>query len=118
MRRSTSLEQRSDVERFVEVVGQQLEAENLLANRLLVADLRRRILRHERREDRVEHVLAKIAVGFLATAHHLGVEPNVVVDLLPLVERCVEPVAEDEGDQRQRQHLDQLDPRPLMFAVS
>ena len=38
------LEQRADVERLVKVVGQQLQAENLLANQLLGGEPQRRIL--------------------------------------------------------------------------
>jgi hypothetical protein len=81
------LEERGDIERFMEVVGEQLEAEDLLPDQLLGRELRAGILRHERVQDRIEHVLAKVAVGLLAPAHHLGVETNVVVDLLPFVQR-------------------------------
>ena len=115
MRLFDFLEERRDVERLVEVERQQLETQNLLPNLLFGCDPQVGILRHERVQDRIEHVLAQVAVGLFAAAHHLGVEPDVVVDLLPLVERRVEPVAEHQRHQRQRQHLDQVN-QPRMTA--
>jgi hypothetical protein len=70
----------------MKVVGQQLQTEDLLPDLLFWRRLQVRILRHERVQDGVEHVLAKVAVRLFAPAHHLGVEADVGVDLLALVE--------------------------------
>ncbi len=83
-------EERAQVERVVEVVGQQLEVQHLGVE---VAAGRAQVLR----DDRDQHVLAQARLGLLAPAHQLGVEARVGVQRLAPFED-LRALHADEGD--------------------
>ncbi|MFO1336724.1 MAG: hypothetical protein U1F53_00565 [Burkholderiaceae bacterium] len=99
------LEQRCQVQRLVEVVGQQFELQHLGVQVALLG------LGEEARDDQVEHLLADQRVGLLALRQQLRVDPLVALAGLAVLDQVVEVVAAHQRhQQRDHGHADGLDP--------
>src|SRR5262249_37619182 len=99
-------EQRLQIERFVEVVRQELQVEHARVQIALAGRA------DEGSNDRLEHVLAKRALGLLALAHQLRVEASVRLDRLAAIEEFRGLEAEDGERERREQSPQRLDQDP------
>jgi hypothetical protein len=102
------LEQRPQIQRFMEIVRQQLDIQYLLFQVLCV---RLSFFPFQKGgQNRLKHVLAQSRVGFFAPAHHVGVQSAVLVGLLPRTDSVTEDGTHDQRHQRHCHHLGYFHP--------